>query len=160
MSFYKVVVLNTFNDFFGIEFLQSFYWNRCRWPGHCCCCCIAAVFISFDFARLHEYNCYVPEEIIVDLVVQINWLYSKIMRPLFRSQWRGIAIISLISSFSNLLTSSHLVRIFRLIAPRWPSTASDRANWHQYFCKEIVVFWEFFVVVVHTSSFRTLGYRS
>ena len=33
-------------------------------------------------------------------------------------------IFALISSFSNFLTSLHLVRFFRLIAPRWPSTAA------------------------------------
>ena len=59
-------------------------------------------------------------------------------------------IIGLISSFSNFLTSLRLVRFFRLIAPRWPSTAAgaislknltkceevrkgaDQANYHQW----------------------------
>ena len=36
--------------------------------------------------------------------------------------------IGLISSFSNFLTSLSLVRFFRLIAPRWPSTAAGAVS--------------------------------
>ena len=54
-----------------------------------------------------------------------GWAWSYLYIQLL---WKPTSTIGLISSFSNFITSLRLVRFFRLIAPRWPSTAAGAVS--------------------------------